>query len=482
MDPGVVAASSAPLDGAAVLDADLQARIEAERAAALYGKGSFPYLGNMLVAVVEVAAVAPLVEALPRFGWLALMTAVTVARFGLWGWHRVRPDRFSPRRWCELYAAGGTVNGLVWGATAFFLWAPGAAHHALLGFVVGGMVAGSTAVVPAYLPAFYLFAVTTLTPLTLRLLVSGAPSDMAMGALLALFGLNMTKLARGAGQWFTENTQLKLHELQLVERLSEARDQLELRVAERTAELGEKVAQLGQAEGRAREAVRVRNDFMAIASHELRTPLATLELHVGRLEWLMQQPGGLDPAALPDSVRALRRQVRRLAGLVDTVLTASGLAQQGMVLAPVEMDLAAAVRAVVADVTAHAAVRPPPVTLALEEPLVGRWDPGRVEQVIANLLSNALKYGAGAPVRIEVAAGDGEAVLTVRDGGPGIPAPQQARIFERFFRADVGGQAAGLGLGLAVVRELVEAMKGTITVDSAPGRGAAFTVRLPREG
>jgi signal transduction histidine kinase len=474
-------AATGALESAGLSDEDLDARIEAERAAALFGKGLSPYLSNVIVGAIEVVAVAGVVSPLRRYGWLALMSVVTLVRLGPWLLYRRQPRRFTPRQWCLTFTVGGTVNGLVWGSTAFFLWGPGAGHHALLGFVVGGMVAGSTAVVPAYLPAFYTFATAALIPLAARLLATGETIAVTMGILLLAFGLNMTKLARGAGRWFFENTELKLRNARLVEHLSEARDHLEQRVATRTAELVTTVAQLREAELRAQQAVRVRNDFLAVASHELRTPLATLELQVGRIEWALAQPGApLEKTELAESLRSLHRQVRRLTGLVDTLLTASGLAGQGLVLAPVELDLSAVVRAVVAEATAAPAARDTPVTLSLAQPVLGRWDPVRVEQVVANLVSNALKYGVGKPVQIALAAPDGEAILEVQDQGPGIDPVHRERIFERFFRVDAGGQTGGLGLGLAVVRELVEVMKGTVTVESQPGHGAKFTVRLPR--
>jgi signal transduction histidine kinase len=273
---------------------------------------------------------------------------------------------------------------------------------------------------------------------------------------------------------------LKLRNLQLVERLSEARDRLEERVAERTTELASTVTSLREAELRSQEAVRVRNDFLAVASHELRTPLATLALQVPRLEWLLAQTQGGDRQQLTASAETLRRQVRRLTGLVDTVLTASGLARHGLVLEQVELDLSALVRAAATDTAASTSVPDTPVTLTLDQPVMGLWDPARVEQVVANLVSNALKYGRGHPVQVSLTASPQEAVLEVHDDGPGIDPALQDRIFERFFRADAGGQSAGLGLGLAVVRELVDRMRGRVSVVSHPAHGATFTVHLPR--
>jgi signal transduction histidine kinase len=474
-------ASVATIGSAVLPDADLQPRIEDERAATLYGKGAFPYLANVMIGAIEVVAVSGVVPAERRFGWLALISAVTLIRLAVWWLYRQARYLFEARQWLYAFTVGGTINGLAWGSTAWFLWGPGVDHHALLGFVVGGMVAGSTAVVPSYLPAFYTFAAAALVPMGARLLAEGGTVDTTMGILLLFFGLNMTRLARGAGRWFTENTELRLQNALLVEHLSAARDELEGRVLARTAELERTVAQLREAELRAREALRMRNDFLAIASHELRTPLSTLELQVARFEWHLAQPDPVNRPELNDSVQAVRRQVRRLTGLVDTVLTASGLVRQGgLVLEPVELDLAAIVRGVVADARAAPATRGTPVTLALVEPVMGSWDPVRVEEVIANLVSNAMRFGAGKPVRIALAASEDQAILEINDQGPGIRAEERARIFERFVSVDAGGRAAGLGLGLSVVHDLVELMRGAVTVESEPGRGTTFTLRLPR--
>jgi signal transduction histidine kinase len=178
---------------------------------------------------------------------------------------------------------------------------------------------------------------------------------------------------------------------------------------------------------------------------------------------------------LQGSAAILRRQVQRLTGLVDNMLDASGLSRRALTLQPRELDLAALVRLVVGDLTTAAEDGAAAVHLEIEEPLVGRWDPGPIEQVVVNLVSNAMKFGGGRPVDVGLAVDDAEVVLTVRDHGPGIDPAVRDRIFERFFRTDAA--TGGLGLGLAVVRETVEAMGGSVAVESEPGHGALFTVR-----
>src|SRR5439155_19333462 len=135
------------------------------------------------------------------------------------------------------------------------------------------------------------------------------------------------------------------------------------------------------------------------------------------------------------------------------------------------------------EVAREACGEPPaaPVEVVAPGPVVGRWDRSRLEQVVANLVSNACKYGDGKPIEVRVEAHDGRARLRVRDGGLGISREDRARIFQPFERAGGRDRAPGLGLGLYVVRKIVEAHGGRIELESEPGSGSTFTVELPRD-
>jgi signal transduction histidine kinase len=220
----------------------------------------------------------------------------------------------------------------------------------------------------------------------------------------------------------------------------------------------------------AREAIRLRDEFLVIAAHELRTPLTALGLQLQRLE---------RSGAPSEPVSAALRSARRLGALVETLLDVSRIATGQLALERKECDLAALAREVVDRWCEEATRGGCPVTVDAPSAVRGAWDPLRIDQVIENLLGNAMKYAPGKPVRISVSARDGMAELTVSDEGPGIPAGFETRIFGRFERAADTRHYGGLGLGLYIAREIVEAHGGSISADTGREKGATFRVRLP---
>jgi PAS domain S-box-containing protein len=220
----------------------------------------------------------------------------------------------------------------------------------------------------------------------------------------------------------------------------------------------------------AQEAIRLRDEFLVIAAHELKTPLTVLGLQLQKLQRM---------GAPQESVGTALRSARRLGALVDTLLDVSRIATGQLNVDVQECDLAELVREVVERWRDEASRAGCELHIDGPAPVRGRWDPLRIDQVIENLLGNAIKYAPGKPVRISVAARGDVAELCVSDDGPGIPPGAEARIFRRFERATDVRNYGGLGLGLYIVREIVEAHGGTISVDTAAGKGATFWVALP---
>jgi signal transduction histidine kinase/PAS domain-containing protein len=231
----------------------------------------------------------------------------------------------------------------------------------------------------------------------------------------------------------------------------------------------------------AREAVRLRDEFLSIASHELKTPLTPLNLKLQALRREMdRRPGPVRREVVDNYLDVGSRQLKKLAELVNDLLDVSRIAAGRLSLETGPVDLVELVRDVVAAYEGPAA-RSGSV-LRLECPggvAVGQWDRPRLEQVVVNLVDNAIKYGQGRPIDIRLETRDGRVSLTVRDQGIGIAEESLPRLFGRFERAVSERHYGGLGLGLYITRTLVEAMGGTVRVESRLGLGSLFTVELP---
>jgi Na+/proline symporter/signal transduction histidine kinase len=234
----------------------------------------------------------------------------------------------------------------------------------------------------------------------------------------------------------------------------------------------------------AEQAVRARDEFLAIASHELKTPLTPLRIQIQALERLVRRGelDGLPKEKLEKLVGGADVQVVRIVALIDRLLDLTRIRAKRLRLEVGPMDLAATVRSIVEQHAAQLREAGCRVVVDAGTPVFGTWDRIRVEQVVANLVTNAAKYAPGAPLEVRVSADASacRARVEVRDEGPGIPQPAQERLFRPFERAGGAGAAAGgLGLGLFIVREIVEAHGGAVHLRSAPGRGTSFVVELP---
>ena len=232
------------------------------------------------------------------------------------------------------------------------------------------------------------------------------------------------------------------------------------------------------------EAVRVRQDFLSIAGHELKTPLTSVLLNLRSVDKALQGGAATGDARFVARWRALGQQIGRLERLVDQLLDVSRITAGKLALVPEPLDFAELVREVVGRFSPPSTAEGGAIHVQVDGPVEGQWDRLRVEQILTNLLSNAVKYGGGRPISVDVRTGgagdDAEVLLTVSDQGIGMSSDDLGRIFGRFERAVSGRNYGGLGLGLWIVRQVVDAMGGSVSVESQPGRGSTFTVRLPR--
>jgi signal transduction histidine kinase len=223
-------------------------------------------------------------------------------------------------------------------------------------------------------------------------------------------------------------------------------------------------------------AVAAREQFLSIASHELKTPLTSLQL---QLQSLVRAAGG-DARTAP-KLQSASRSAERLGELVDRLLDVSRADSRPMEISPEEADLGDIARSVAARFADALEESGSTLSLALGEPVRGRWDRMRLDTVVSNLLSNAIKYGEGKPIELGVSRAGPLARIWVRDRGIGVAPDDHQRIFERFERAVPERHYGGFGIGLWVARLVAEAHGGRIRVQSQPAEGSTFVVELPLE-
>jgi len=225
----------------------------------------------------------------------------------------------------------------------------------------------------------------------------------------------------------------------------------------------------------AQEAVRLRDEFLSIASHELKTPLTVLQL---QLDTLRDRVKEVD-ASLADKIDRTNRASDRLTQLVDTLLDVSRIATGKFELHREPVDLAQVAKEVVDRMSMAASAASCVIHADLVPGVEGHWDRIRIEQVMTNLLGNAMKYASGSSVDLRVYNEPGSAVIEVRDRGPGLPGKDSDALFARFERGASMRHYGGLGLGLYIVRQIAEAHGGNVLASNAPDGGARFSVRLP---
>jgi PAS domain S-box-containing protein len=281
----------------------------------------------------------------------------------------------------------------------------------------------------------------------------------------------ITRVTDGDGNLigFTKVTRDLTERRRADEDLRRLNDDLERRVRERTREL--------------EHALKARDEFLSIASHELKTPLTGLKLQLQLAARRLRQSGD-DPLPAESANKIFDRALRQsgvLEELIADLLDVSRIQTGRFPLELEEVDVYALLEDIIGRFTGELAQAHVKVELRADRGLIARWDPRRITQVLANLISNAIKYAPGSPIDISLAREGGRARIAVADRGPGISAENRGRIFDRFERGGASPNVGGLGLGLFIARRIVEAHGGTIHVDSEVDRGTCFVVEVPLE-
>jgi signal transduction histidine kinase len=241
------------------------------------------------------------------------------------------------------------------------------------------------------------------------------------------------------------------------------------------------LAKLQTTQNELEHAIRMRDDFMSIVSHEVRTPLngLILETQLRKLHLAKDNAAAFTMQKLRAMVDRDERQIQSLIRLIEDMLDVSRIRTGKLSIRTSAFDLGELVGNLLESFSAQIAAAESSVTFTAEEPVIGVWDEFRIEQVVANLLTNALRYGARRPIEVRVYAEAGQARVEVRDQGIGISEENQQRIFQQFERVAANHAVHGLGLGLFISDQIVAAHGGQIVVESTEGEGSMFRVCLP---
>jgi PAS domain S-box-containing protein len=234
-------------------------------------------------------------------------------------------------------------------------------------------------------------------------------------------------------------------------------------------------------EKKLKEAISARDEFLSIASHELKTPLTSLKLQ-SQMKVRYLEKNEFEKFS-PENIKKISesdvKQLDRLTRLVDDMLDITRINTGKLTIQKEKINLCTLVEEVISRMRKESEDKKIEISIHCSKPLIGIWDRFRIEQVITNLVTNAIKYGNRKPIEILINHLDDSAVLIVKDQGTGIQSEDQERIFERFERAISKSEISGLGLGLYIVKEIIERHGGSVRIESTPGQGSSFIVKLP---
>ncbi len=428
--------------------------VYAEAIGAEQTKVIFRYLPPLLVINAFVAAgmvfgLWPVVGHARLLVWLAAMVLVIVLRTALYAAYRRRSARRADP-WRTWFTFGSGAAGVLWGLAGVYLFPRDALEYQLfILFILVGMGAGAVSSLTAYLPAFYAFFPVSLLPCSLVLLGIGDHLHVALGVMAIAYVCGLTFFGSTLNRTLVESLSLRFANVDLVQQLSEQRDEAE-------------------------RANIAKSKFLAAASHDLRQPLHALTLFTSALDEHVREAEGRRIAEhIVASVRALEK-------LFDALLDISRL--DAGVLKPQlrHFRLDSLLHRLVNEHTPGAAAKG--LHVACEDSgLVVHSDPALLERILRNYLSNAIRYTVRGEVRVRCRRRGETVSVEVLDTGIGIPASQHHAIFQEFHQLENAerDRTKGLGLGLAIVERVARLLGHDVGVMSQPGRGACFSVAVP---
>lgn len=449
-------------DGCAKLmrDADNRADlIRAEQISTLYKQTPVFYAALLLVACFLMIGLWGHRPPLPMVSWLIALFALGFVRFVLFiKYRRARPTPDDAKRWGNYIVATAAVNGCIWGSAGVIMYVPNSPSlQALLTVVLYAVAAGATTLKPVYLPSFQAFIVPALAPTIVRSALEGDVPHLIVAGLGSVLLVVSLVFGRNLSRVIADSLNRRYENIDLIERLTEQKA-----FAERSQHDAE-------------DANRAKSQFLAAASHDLRQPLHALGLFTATLG---EKVAGQGERAIVSNINA---SIESLESLFDALLDISKL-DAGIIEAAVQdFPLQTLFDQLQTDFAAQANEKGLRFKVYPSSAIV-RSDPVLLGRVLANLVSNAVRYTTHGGVIVGGRPSGEQIRVEIWDTGPGIPEEYRDKVFEEFYQLGnpERDRKKGLGLGLAIVRRLMDLLALRLDMRSAANRGSVFKIAVPR--
>ena len=468
---------SDPVDEARTAQDRLE-RVAQAQVDLVYQNAPSGFVATAVVGVLIVVATWDAIGHVALEVWLAATVGIGAVRFAGVRAYQRRAAGASLARWRNLFTAGALAAGLGWGALGSVLFpAASPVHQMVIGFALGGMVAGGAAYLAPVRASYVAYAASAVLPFSARLIATGELSQVSMGVMTVAFVASMIATSRSMHATITDNIVLRIDKEDVAARLVVEQE----RIAQQAEELQQRARELALAHEASLAGTRTKSAFLATMSHEIRTPLNAI---IGMAD-LVEQTALSDEQR--EYVSTIHSSGESLLALLSDILDFSKLEAGKVEIDELAFDLPRCIEETIDAVAPAAAKKRLELLWELSErtPARVRSDPTRLRQILLNLLSNAVKFTATGDITVTVdarplpggAGDDVELEIAVRDQGFGIPADKLGRLFQSFSQVDASTTRhfGGTGLGLAICQALVSMLGGHIGVVSEPGKGSTFT-------
>jgi signal transduction histidine kinase len=451
-------------------------QIEAEQVRLLYTQAFAGCIATLLNAGIVTVVLWKVVARPLLLGWLTLLIVIVLSLFVLLRLYQRRtPTTDRTCFWRTLFIIGVGSGGTVGGAAGVLLFPyESLIHQVFLTFVLGGMAAGAVVVLSPVLTAFLAVFIPTLLPITVQLFLQRDDIHVSMGFLLLSFAGVLLVIARYQQTSIAESLRFRFEHLDLIHHLSVANSQAGEAKTRTEVELL-KVKEMAEAANHAKR------EFLATMSHELRTPLNVI---LGYTDLLLEETFDNLSEELAHPLRRIYSNARELLDLINAVLDVSRLEAGRLPIDIKEVQVPALLEDLKAEAQALYQRSGLHFGWDVEAGLAPiRTDPEKLKVVLRNLISNAVKFTLQGSIAVRASAKSGGIEVSVTDTGIGIPPEAMAIIFEPFSQVESAAtrQYNGAGLGLHIVKRLLDLLGGAVAVESEVGRGSTFRVWVPRE-